>query len=224
VTKAIEKAPTKLEIEAKQVENAVALVLAWPVATQHDLDELGGGLRETTARLKFLEEERAALSRAPLDELELIRSERRGVESAYKKLKEAFSTRTVRYHQEQRAAEARARELAQTTQLQAHAAAQAGQGRTAQALQTQAYQAMSSAPPAMTTAGVHTRKDWRIEITDPAKVPREFCVPDPALVLERVRVQLGKASEVDPEIQRQIAWAWEAAGVRVILEEKAIGK
>lgn len=222
--KGTELAPTSFQIEAQQVENAVSLVLAWPVASQTDLDDLGGGLKECTARVKWLEAQRQERIGPLLEQVEEIRAEYREVESAYKKLKEAFSTRTVRYHREQREAEARARAEALAVQQTAHAAAQAGQYQAAQALQSTAYRAMAGAPLAMKTEGVHTRKTWKVEIANPVLVPREFCEPSAALALEHVRKLLGKASEAAPEAIARVVQAMGLFGISVTIEEKAVGK
>lgn len=214
--------PSGFDLEASFVEKSCAVVLALPVTTQAELDDLGVGLKEAHARLTWLEGHRTARTAAPLAEVERIRAETRGAEAAYKKLKAAINARTVRYHQETREAAAVARAAALATQEQAHAAAVAGAPQAAAALQTTAFRHMQSAPVAMSTDGVHTRKEWRVRVTDAALVPRNFLVPDEAAILEAVRVALPKPSAVGGVVPELARTGWASNGIEIYLHETAV--
>lgn len=203
---------------------ACVAINALPVNSQADLDELAHGLKAATVRVKFLEESTQARTRPLLVEVEEIRDESRECREAWKALKQAVNDRTVRYHQEQRAAEARARALAMATQEQAHRAATAGQYQHAAALQHGAFQAMSVAPVAMTVPGTHTRRQWRTRVVDPARVPRHWCVPDEALISAEAGRALPKASDVNGVLPADVRAAWLALGVEIYLQETAVAR
>lgn len=205
-----------LALEAEQVLAACQKVAALPVTTQAQLDDLAGGLIEAAARLKHLEETRLSETKPDRDRTAARNALSKPAEDAYKALKVSISARITRYNQETRAAENVARLAALATQEQAHAAASAGNLTQAASLQTRAFSALAAAPPVLETEGTHTRREWRVRVTNKALVAPMWTVVDEAALVAHARKVLPKAA---PGAD---ASAFRVAGVEVYLYEHEV--
>lgn len=119
------------------------------------------------------------------------------LEDAERRVKRAIGT----YHEQEaaarRRAQAQADELArkerERLQRQAEKAAEAGRTEKAERLEAQA--AVTTAAVVRTeapkVAGTGIRKTWTFEITNPAAVPREYCMPDESKIRKIVSALQG---------------------------------
>lgn len=190
---------TDLALETRSVAAFTANVAALALPDQDAVDALARFARDAKARAAWLEASRKAETSPLLAQVEAIRARFRSVEHAYKAVLDAVVARLGRHAQETRAAQ----EAAQAEAAKAFAAAQEAAPEARPAALALAHQTLAAAPETGRSEGVSSRAVWSFEITDPDRVPRELCAPDPARV--RAAVAAGIRS---------------IAGVRVFQEER----
>ncbi len=194
-------APLELRIQRPQDPELVAAVTALAIARattvqdQDGYDMAGVVMRDFKGKAKRLEEARVHLKEPVLEmsrrvdgmfqpAIKTFEEAARIVEGNMLTYRRAEANKRVEEERKAReTAEAEQRRRDEQARKDADAARAAGNVETAAQIEDEArtappiVPAVQAAPPP-TAAGVSARKIWKFEITDPAKVPREYLLVD----------------------------------------------
>lgn len=165
----------RLAGEAQEAKEILAMVEAFQIITQEDMEFANECLGDVKGKLKALKEEREGVTKPMNAALKKVRGWFKPAENFYGQAETAWKDRIKAWTLAQAAAQTKALEAVQEAHAQGDVTA------VAQAM-TQASEATAELPDNVTV-----RERWIVEILDPLSVPSDYWSPD----IQKIQTAVG---------------------------------